>query len=332
MRNANGFGGIVDLGKGRRNRYAIRITFEYAPVKDGMFRQKYKYIGYYPTRKEANKALFEYSLLGTPSQYSNITFAEAWAKWLNKNCPDVDSSRYRSYQAAYKKCQALYNLKMIDIRLNDLDQVIDDNAGASKSTLNNIKLVMVFTFRWALENDIVSKNYAEFLKLRNYKQEQHHKPISWDIVESLWSDKTTNMKFLIAFYTGCRPSELISLKKENVHLDENYFEITKSKTASGIRIVPIAKKIKPFFEYLMLQPGKKLFMETYTDFLDQFKNKFPGFTTHSCRTTFITQMTTVANVSEIIVQKIVGHKGGNVTRDVYTHPDINPLLEAVNKL
>jgi len=39
---------------------------------------------------------------------------------------------------------------------------------------------------------------------------------------------------LIYIYTGVRCNELLYLKKENLHLDEQYFEVVKSKTDSGI--------------------------------------------------------------------------------------------------
>lgn len=47
MKNANGTGGIVNLGKHRRNPYAVRVTAGWADGK-----QIYRYIGYYATRKE----------------------------------------------------------------------------------------------------------------------------------------------------------------------------------------------------------------------------------------------------------------------------------------
>lgn len=41
------------------------------------------------------------------------------------------------------------------------------------------------------------------------------------------------------FYTGVRISELLDLKKENVYLDEQYFDVLASKTENGIRKVPL---------------------------------------------------------------------------------------------
>ena len=41
---------------------------------------------------------------------------------------------------------------------------------------------------------------------------------------------------------------------------------------------------------------------------------------------------TVAGVQDKIIKKIVGHKGQTVTEVVYTHFEIQELLEAINKI
>lgn len=46
-------------------------------------------------------------------------------------------------------------------------------------------------------------------------------------------------------YSGVRISEMLDLKKENVHLNEQYFDVICSKTENGIRKVPIADKVLP---------------------------------------------------------------------------------------
>ena len=40
----------------------------------------------------------------------------------------------------------------------------------------------------------------------------------------------------------------IDLKKENVHLEEQYFDVIDSKTENGIRKVPIADKLLPYYK------------------------------------------------------------------------------------
>ena len=49
-------------------------------------------------------------------------------------------------------------------------------------------------------------------------------------------------------YSGVRISEMLDLKKENVHLNEQYFDVICSKTENGIRKVPIADKVLPYYK------------------------------------------------------------------------------------
>lgn len=49
-------------------------------------------------------------------------------------------------------------------------------------------------------------------------------------------------------YNGVRISELLDLKKENVHLEEQYFDVINSKTENGIRKVSIVHKVLPFYK------------------------------------------------------------------------------------
>ncbi len=48
---------------------------------------------------------------------------------------------------------------------------------------------------------------------------------------------------LMLLYNGTRISEFLDLKKENVHLEEQYFDVIDSKTENRIRKVPIADKL-----------------------------------------------------------------------------------------
>ena len=63
MRRANGTGSIVNLGPNRRNRYAIRISYQERP---GLWKQKY--LSYHRTAKEAQAALEAVS-------YTHLAFA-----------------------------------------------------------------------------------------------------------------------------------------------------------------------------------------------------------------------------------------------------------------
>ena len=56
-------------------------------------------------------------------------------------------------------------------------------------------------------------------------------------------------------------------------------------------------------------------------------NHRPHDTRHTC-----VSMLAVAGVDDKIIKKIVGHKGQSVTETVYTHFEIQELLEAINRI
>ena len=337
MKRPNGYGCIVNLGKNRRKPYAVRVMDKeksYTPNDDGSYTRKYIYIGYYEKKADAQDALDAFNASKTPASYQKITFAEVWHIWADKNLSTGSKSREYAYKTAFDKCKALYDRPMVDLRLADLQKVVDAYATASKSTINNIKLVMSFVFEWALKNDIIEKDYSQFVEISARKQESHP-PLTHQQVDRLIAlndPKIYEKMAIIYIYTGCRASELLNLKKEDVHIKEQYIHIRQAKTAAGVRLVPIADKILPLVKFFMAYtPGNKFFDVKRKDYADDFKRMSDGLTPHSTRSTFISFMTE-KDVPQIIIQKIVGHASGNVTGDVYTRLSLQPLLDAVNKL
>jgi integrase len=147
---------------------------------------------------------------------------------------------------------------------------------------------------------------------------------------------------LILIYTGVRIGELLDLEKKDVHLDERWFFVKESKTESGIREVPIAEKVVPFFEYwmqkdcdhLICTPDSQPFI--YRNYYDSYWSPLmqqmnmehrPHDTRHTC-----VSLLTEAGVDERIIKKIVGHKGQGVTETVYTHIELPTKLEAINRI
>lgn len=53
----------------------------------------------------------------------------------------------------------------------------------------------------------------------------------------------------------------------------------------------------------------------------------PHDTRHTC-----ISLLTVAGVDDKIIKKIVGHKGQGVTEIIYTHFEIQQLIEAIDKI
>jgi len=145
-------------------------------------------------------------------------------------------------------------------------------------------------------------------------------------------------------YNGCRISEFLSLKKENVNLKEQYFDVVASKTENGIRRVPIADKVRPMYkawyksskcEYLLhYDSGGGFEYRTYYDTYWDPVMKSLGFDhkPHDTRHTCIS-MLAEAHVEPTMIKKIVGHTGAmSLAERVYTHLDVKALVEAINQI
>lgn len=128
-------------------------------------------------------------------------------------------------------------------------QAIIDNLDRSWQTKSHVQALLHQLFDIAIELDIVNKNYAEFVKIGERPQSNIHKAFSKTEITTLfnsvfsepWADTV-----LIMIYSGLRPSELLSIRTENVFLSEAYM-IGGLKTKAGKeRIIPLNNKVLPF--------------------------------------------------------------------------------------
>ena len=281
---------------------------------------------------------------------SKISFAEVYEKWSAEKYPTVSKSNVHGYIAAYNLCNSLDNKIFKDIKLVDLQHVVDI-CGKNYPTMRKLKVLFNQLYDYALKNDICNKNYSEFVDIVRYKdrnpKKYDRKKFSKEETNRLWElkDDKYYQIVLMLIYNGLRISEFLDLKKENVHLEEQYFDVIDSKTENGIRKVPIADKILPFYkewfdsapscEYLLHTEENKHFL--YRNYYDSYftplmQNLNIEKTPHCCRHTCIS-MLAEAGIDQTMIKKIVGHSGAmTLTEKVYTHFDVQELVKAINKI
>jgi integrase len=201
-----------------------------------------------------------------------------------------------------------------------------------------------------LKNDICNKDYSTFVEITQYKDRNPNKhtrtKFTKEEVAKVWTMKEDKYYqiILMLLYNGTRISEFLDLKRENVHLEEQYFNVIDSKTENGIRKVPIADKLLPYYkdwynscpdcEYLLhTEDGKRFLYRNYYDsywtpLVEQIGiNRTPHCTRHTC-----ISMLSEAGVQDTTIKKIVGHSGAmTLTEKVYTHLDMQVLVDAINK-
>lgn len=321
MRRANGQGTIVKLKGNRRRPYAVRKIIGWK--EDG--RPKVKYISYHKTHREAEQALNRYN--EDPYTISKVTLAELYKDWIASQELKRAPKTIQSYQTSYNHLEPFYDVKMRDIDRLMLTQFYE-RLDVPKNSLNKVVQLLNMLFKYAVKRGILPLSALNINKVIEIpdKEERHATPrsvITTEEINRLWelSPKNEYAKIILVYiYTGLRYSELQDLLPEDCH--EDYIEIRHAKTAAGIRIVPLADKVKKLLPII-----KASSKSTYDRRIDEL---IPGHTAHDTRYTCVTLLTE-AGVDPRIIKAIVGHKTGDIT-DHYTKISLEAKLKAINKI
>lgn len=326
MRRGNGDGSIFKLSGKRRNPFAVRVTIGW--TEEG--KQKYKYIGYYPTKTEAKKALNEYIIAPEKIKLEKFTLKNVFENMIEKS--DFSDGTKQQYTSGFKCLESLHNKNIDEITLEEIEEIVDTHVISAQK---RIKKTLSNCYKYAMRYEYTSKNLADFINVKTEKPKEKI-PYTPQEVEKLWKYVGTARYDdipLILLYSGLRISELLELKNENVDLENRTMNITKSKTQAGIRIVPIHDKIFPLIEkrykqgnvHLITLNSKKM---GYKQFARSYWQQ--EHTIHETRHSFITFLSKSTS-DTIAIKKIVGHASDDITEH-YTHRTLDELKEVINTL
>lgn len=330
MRNPNGYGTVKKLSGKRRKPYGACITVGFeADEKTKTVKQKQKYIGYYATRKEAINALADYHKNPIDLSSRQPTFKETFEITKNSLFKGKSKTTISGYNAAFNKCESLFEMKLSKIKLSDLQAVCDIYSGKSRTLQKNIIAVMNAVFNYGLANEYIYRSYVSLIEKNPCSEEKKKTVFTPQEIELLWKKK--EYLPIVMIYTGLRIGELSALTQEDIH--EDYIEVHGTKTIAAERIVPLHKDIRPYIKDVLVS-------ERYTErtrynlakeaFDLAMENCGLMHTSHECRHTFIS-VATVCKLNQVMLKKIAGHKTQDVTESVYTHVYVKALLEEIEK-
>ncbi len=347
-KRANGTGSVYKLQGKRRKPWVAASTSCKNNIKKTVI------IGYYSTEKEANIALATMDLQSISADF-NSTLEEIYKAWSRTRFTDLSKQSIEGYEAAWKHLSACHKKKIRDIKTDDFQQQIDllVKSKKSRSTCDKVRILANQLCSFAMERDIVSKNYAQFLKIP--KIDKKEKEIfSPNEIQILWEHKQDIVAQIILtlVYSGMRIGEFFSIETKNIFLNEQYM-IGGEKTEAGInRIIPIHDLILPFIEKWYNKENKYLLINTIGGKINvrNFREReyYPylaevgitsspedhRLTPHCTRHTFASRMVQ-ANAKPELLQKIIGHENYETTVDVYTHftkEDIKEMVAQVNAI
>ena len=340
MRKPNGYGSIKHL-TGRRRRPFVFVVSEHGRQKP---------VEYFTTQVEAeifqadyNKLHFHRSL---PAH--QITLAELYHRWLPAHTANTNPSQSTldSYTNSFKHLVPLHYEPIQDLKYADYQKIIDDmrKSGLSYSSCKKVRSLISLLEKYAVKIELINKCYAPLLSLGRNHPVHPHKPFSRQKINRLWNvlDSPGVDTVLILLYTGMRVGEMLALQKNDVNLRQGYIRITKSKTVSGIRTIPIHHRIFPLIARRMKSSGSSLIADSegkqydYSCYCIIWRSvmqiiKANGHTTHDCRHTVATLLDN-AGANETAKRRILGHAGGDVTERVYTHKNIRQLRKCIELL
>lgn len=345
MKRANGMGSVYKAAGNRRKPYIVRVTKKF----DDNGKQLFEILGAYATQKEAENMLNEYTKNPYNLNNRHITFKGVFDLWKKEKYPKIRENSAKAYDSSFNKyCKDLWDIRFIDLRLTHYQTLID-NSNCNYPTKNKIRNLLSQLSKFALNNDIVLKDYTTAIDIGKNTNTQKRKPFTKEEIQKLW-DNVNEFKWvdsiLILLYSGTRICELLDTEISNVFLDEKYpFFVSGNKTDAGReRKIPIHNRILPLVKnYYEKNKDKKYLITNHNgekmDYYNYRRNKWDvimkdfgmNYTPHCTRHTFISLLKS-KRADPLNIKRIVGHISNDVTSDVYTHIDIKELWETVNLL
>jgi integrase len=303
-------------------------------------------LGYCATKTEGYE-LLEKTKNVDMSSYS-ITLGQVFEMWKEPHFKKITPSTIKDYTLAWTRLSALESRRMRDIKTHEIQKIIDNAISAngkplSLSAKKKISLLANQLFDFAMQNDIVDKNYAEYIT--HQKEEAKVKKIfTYEDIQKFTVDNSQASQIvLVLIYTGFRINELFSAKTKDVNLELGYI-VGGEKTEKGKnRVIPIHPAILPIIKNWISQGGEYLVKNTEGGKMDDCHFRRRDFyplldrlgierkTLHDTRRTFAT-MAAASGMRPEVMQKIIGHVDYSTTTDYYIATYIEDLSKAMSQI
>ena len=361
MRLPNGFGRITEL-KGRNLRNPWRVMVTTGIDSNGRpIGKLLKPQSYFATYNDAYSALMKYHE-NPETMRETMTVEELHDRWVTAHYPEVSIGTQRLYDAAWKYCEKIKGLVVSEVRSRHIKECCENGVNAAgnpipANTRLIVKTLLNMLFKYALENDLVDRNYAADVSLSKSThktiaaQKIDHQSFTDSDLNIMWDmvDKTQNVDMLlIQCYMGWRPTEMLKLEVSNIDLEKRTITGGIKTEAGTNRVVPIHSLIYPLVEArynkAMEHSNKFLFIGSrtgqqmlYAVYNRIFKEVLvtcginESHRPHDPRKTFVT-MAKKYNVDEYALKLIVGHYISDLTERVYCERDITWLQAEIEKI
>ena len=336
MKRRNGSGSVVKLSGRRRCPFEVRVNTH----MDERNYPVYDVLGRFSERDEALAALLEYNKNPYDLAINELTFEDVYKLWFDWKYTNgkkkYSDSSVRCTSTSYKKCSSLYGMKFKDIRTPHI-QAILNSQDMSHATLEHVKNTINQMFKYALQFDIVQKDYSKFAFIAKADDDEHGVPFTCEDINRLWNSLNIPWvdSILIYIYSGFRLSELLNMPVADINIHDMTFTGGIKTAAGKNRIVPIHSKIQLLVLSRLQHARRTLFDVSINEYYACFNNALTAanitekHTPHDCRHTFSTLLDN-AGANPNNVKRLMGHSlSKDITQNIYTHKDIEQLRKTI---
>lgn len=192
------------------------------------------------------------------------TVQEYAEKWLPLHKSGVSDKCYNDYAKQLEAlCAVIGSQKIKKVAVDDAATVWKHYEGYSASTIKRARMLYVSLFDTAIENDLIRKNpfRGRFAQPPKGTQGSHRALTDEEIALVMETPHRMQCAALIMLYAGLRRGEVLALTMRDVDLNAGVITVNKAirfdgnrpivsrpKTASGTRQVPILSVLRPALE------------------------------------------------------------------------------------
>lgn len=333
LKRPNGSGAVYKLGERRRKPW-VAVTSDK------------QYLGTFETKTKAEMVLLDYRI-APPAPKAGYTLLQLYDEWSEIKFKNALGSSKRAYRSAWCYFANICDKKVSEIRSGEYQKIIDEAGETHKHpTLNGIRTLASQLSGYAMQNDIINKNYASFIKMPPLPEttKTAFNEVELKKIEKAAADGVPFADcVLMMCYTGWRIEEFLSLTKFSY--DPKNDTLTGGlKTAAGKgRIVPVHPKIKPYLLNWLAKGGETIICQKNGKKFEQGhfrKERFaPALEAigvrplkpHECRHTFSTLLHR-NHADSVSAKEMMGHASYDTDEKTYIHVNVDELRRAIEKI
>lgn len=272
------------------------------------------------------------------------TLKACYDQWVPFYTPRVSAGQMKSHASAFKWLKDLWAVDMDKLTAAQLQDAIDA-CPRKRRTKEDIKSLLMCLFKYGIQNDFCRYNRAEYLYCGD-DDGQSWPPFSKDEVEKI---RTCGLPYAdyvyVLIYTGYRPTEFLSLRKEDYDQEHGILFAGIKTEAGKDRHMPVSSKIRGIIDHqFSSMPGELMFpeIETGKEMDDErFRVKafeplmeqlgIKGKVPYSCRHTFSNFLKN-ASGSDKDKAALMGHTDYSLTKRVYQSAEDQALAAIIKQI